>query len=554
MEFMTVKAGGRKYKVPVAYLTEGNPSAQVQSSVTLTFNSYNQPYLEITNTGEGILIWDVVSMPDWIVIDAEKVELRGIYIAPNSGYNIPLVVIPGPRSGMLTGKIILLTNDKDHSSVTVNVTADMGTPKLSLYSNVVTLPFTSASATLTFNNEGNGILSWEFENIPDWMTVTPSKGMNNPYAYKEISISCDRTMLQPGQNTAVIRLKTNDNNHPSSNITVFAYAPGSGDNIRTVEGDIMDAVFNTQTNILYYVTSAPNMFVAYDAEARKVLNEVQLSKAPVCFAISEDWTKAAVGHNGLISAIDVSGNTLLASYEVNYSVNDIAWGENDWFCFTQNGGSFSRLHWINLSDGTMYDDTNTHQVDGKSVVKKVPGQGYLIATRNATTPSGFIAYDVASKSVKSYSHMDLFNFWFSADGEYVFATNQNVYRTSASTGSNDTFNTTINPVGKINTGMQLYYGLQHVWHSNNYLWVLVKTSYSGDELTTLCQVEDNDYTLVSKIYYDLLYQADAQTTPVNLTAKYVFAKSDETELVVLTKGIGTSSWLVQFIPVGSIAP
>ena len=34
MDFMTVKADGKNYKVPVAYITEGNPTAQVQSTLT----------------------------------------------------------------------------------------------------------------------------------------------------------------------------------------------------------------------------------------------------------------------------------------------------------------------------------------------------------------------------------------------------------------------------------------------------------------------------------------------------------------------------------------
>jgi hypothetical protein len=554
VEFMTVKANEKTYKVPVAYIIEGNPVAQVQSTLSLTYSTYDNPHLEIQNAGEGILLWNIISMPDWLVLDTARLDSRGIYLIPNSGYNIPLRIKPGVNSGILTGKIVLSTNDKGHPAININVIADLGLPQLNLYTTLVNLSYTSTSANFNFSNNGNGILVWEFENIPEWITITPSSGINGPYTYGgNIIISCNRSLLSPGQNTAIIKLKTNDSAQPSSNITIIAYAPGNNANISSVDGSIADAFFNRNTNILYFVTSTPNKFVAYNVTSRTVLNEIPLSKAPTSFAISEDWAKAAVGHNGMISAINLSDNTVAATYDINYSVNDMAWGEGDWFCSTQNGGSFPPLHWINIADGTMYNTAGVgHGLDGKSVVKKVPGQGYLIASRNATSPSGFIAYDVASKSVKSYSHMDLHTFWFSENGEYVFATNLNVYRTSSSTSSNDTFDTDINPVGKINVGDQSYYGLQHLYHSNNHLWILKKTSYSADASTTLCQVEDNDYTFVRNIYYDLLYQPDAQTTPFNLTANYVFVNNEGTEIIVLSRGVSNSSWVMQFIPVSDL--
>lgn len=551
MDFMTVKAEGNNYKVPVAYITEGNPTVQVQSSVTLSYNTYGNPYLQIQNTGLGILIWKINSMPDWLVVDSARVESSGLYISQYNSYNIPLIIKPGKSSsGSLTGTIVLLTNDKAHPSVTINVATDLGTPQLSIYTNTITFSSTETSKALTFSNYGNGLLVWEFKDIPAWLTITPSSGIYNPYtSYGNIIFSCDRTKLSPGQNTAIVNLKTNDSSHSSYSITVTAAAPGNNANTRAIDGNITDAVFNKNTNTLYYVTSAPNKFIAYDVTARTVLHEIALSKAPTCFAISEDWTKAAVGHNGSISAINLSSNTVSATYTLDYSVHDIAWGENDWFCYTQNGGSFSSLHWINTASGTVYDDTDKYSLDGSTIIKKVPNQAYLIATRNSTSPTGFFAYDIATKSKKSYSHMDLTNFWMSEDGLYIFARDLNIYRTTSSTGSTDTFDADINAIGKINFTNGNNYGLNFLYHSNHYLWIIQNDSYSSDTSTSIYQFEDNDYTLVKKYAYDLLYQPDGQTNSFNVTANYVFANNQGTEISVLCKGTGNSSWIIQFIPV-----
>ena len=43
MDFMTVKADGKNYKVPVAYITEGNPTVAVQSAVTISYSMLGYP-------------------------------------------------------------------------------------------------------------------------------------------------------------------------------------------------------------------------------------------------------------------------------------------------------------------------------------------------------------------------------------------------------------------------------------------------------------------------------------------------------------------------------
>lgn len=549
IDFMTVKADGKNYKVPVTYITEGNPKVLVQNSLTLSYSVYSYASLQIQNTGLGILMWNVTSMPEWLAVDTSRLETNGQFIAQNNSYNIPLKFkIDKNITGSLTGKIVLSTNDKDHPSVSVNVSIDLGTPQLSINTNTINFSSSETSKTLSLSNYGNGMLIWSFENIPEWLTITPSSGIYNPYTYyNNIIFSCDRSKLSPGQNTATVKLKTNDNNYSSYDITVTAIAPGNNANIRPIEGNIIDALFNKNTNTLYFVTNSPNKLIAYDVTSKAILHEIALSKAPTCFAITENWTKAAVGHNGYISAIDLSNYTVSATYSLDYSVYDIAWAENNWFCFTQNGGSFSSLHWLNTADGTKYDDTDKYSLDGSTMIKKVPNQPYLIATRGGTSPSGFFAYSIATKSKKSYSHMDLSNFWMSEDGQYIFARDLNIYRTSSSTGSSDTFDADINSIGKIKFNSTNNYGINFIYHSNHYLWIIQNDSYSSDSPVSIYKFEDNDYTQVKKYYYDLVYQPDTQTSSFSVKANYVFANNEGTEISVLSKGTSNNTWIIQFV-------
>ncbi len=550
MDFMTVKSEGKDHKVPVAYISEGNPNVEVESSIEITYSNFNYNYLRIQNTGLGVLMWNIVSMPDWLAIDSSRLEPTGFIIMQEHSYDLPLTLKKGENfSGNLTGNIVLVTNDKAHPTVSINATAELGDPSLNITTNVIILTTSEPSKSLSFSNYGSGLLTWKFENIPDWLTISPSSGLNSPYfSSGDVVFSFNRDKLSPGQNTSVIHLKTNDSSHLTYTITVTAVAPGNNENIRSINGNIIDVVFNKNTNTLYYVTSLPNKLVAYDVSTRAVLHEVALSKAPTCFAISEDWTKAAVGHNGSFSNINLSSFTVVSTYQSDFTVRDIAWASNEWYGYTQSGGSFTSLHWINTATGALYDDVD-NRLDGSSIVKKVPGQPYLIATRNGTSPSGFFAYDIATKSKKSYSHMDLTNFWMSEDGQYVFSQNSNIYRTTSSTGSTDNFDADINSIGKINFGTTNYYGIKFLSHSNHYLWLIQGDSYPATSSNLVYQFEDNDYTLVKQFACNTLYQPDEQTAAFTLQANYVFANNEGTEVSVLCKGTSNNTWIIQFIPV-----
>lgn len=550
LDFMTVMVAGISYKVPVGYIVEGNPKLALLSNVDLSYASYGNPVVQIRNEGRGILMWSVRSLPDWLVVDTAKLAFTGMYVSQYSAYDIPLKFVNIENiTGNLTGKMVIMTNDKEKARVEVNVTANFGTPSLNIYTNSIVYTSAETEKYISFSNYGNGILVWKFEDIPDWLTITPASGVSSSHStYDNIKFSCNRSKLMPGQNTAYVKLKTNDNYHLSHTITVTAVAPGNNNNIRSVEGNIIDVAFDNNSSILYYVTSAPNKLIVYDVHKKSQLNEVSLSKAPTCLAISEDGTKAAVGQNGTISGVDLLNNTVKV-YAVDYSVHDIAWAENDWFCFTQKGGSFSCLHWINTADGSVFDDSDKYSLDGSSIVKKVPSQPYLIATRNSSSPSGFFAFDIVAKSKKSYSHMDLTRFWMSEDGAYVFAGNTNVYRTSSSTGSTDTFDADINSIAKINFNGESGYGITFIHHSSPYMWIVANSNYSSSTATSIFKFEDNDYTMLKKIDYDRLYQPDTESSAIDISANYVFPNKEGTEIMALCKSLSNNTWVIQFVSV-----
>lgn len=548
---LLITAGGKKYAVPVYYITEGNPKAEVNPTFQISYNNYNNQ-LQISNTGDGILIWDIEAMSSWLTVDMNQFDQSSLILGQGSSASIPFILDAEKvvQSGS-TGIIILKTNDKNNPMIQIAVTADLGTPHLTIYSYNLPIDFgTSAtSKTLNFSNNGNGILTWRFEGLPDWLTISPSSGITYGYSGPEITFTCDRSKLEPGTNSATVYLKSNDTANPSYPISVLARKPGVNANVHALEGNIVDAKYDKNTNTLYYVTSQPNKLVVYDVTTKTASHEIALDKAPTCMAISEDFTKAAVGHGGMISAIDLNNYSITKTFEYGYSIYDMEWAKGDWFCYTKAGTYMNNLLWINISTSeTAESDDN--QMDEGTYLKKVPQQPYVIAARRFTSPSGITVFDIDTKLEKSYRHQSIGNYWFTSDGQYTFESNMNVYRTSAIVDPSGKNLEYITAIGKLQYPGDNYYPIPWLDYcqATHSIFGLKNKDYQTIS-SQIYQFEDNDYTLVNTYMYDNYYQPDAQSTAYEVEAHYIFANSSGTELSVLRKGIDNDNWSIEFIPV-----
>ena len=556
LDKIKVTAGSRTFFVPVAYINEGTPQIRVEKTLSIDYSSYdNSLYLEIRNTGDGILLWDVVSMPSWLSVDWGYFYPSETILLQNSSSRLLFVFnLEAALTKGLEGNIVLKTNDKNNPLVTISVKVDLGTPELRLWeieNNQIDFGAAQNSKTLRISNWGDGMLVWSLKELPEWLTASPTNGIYLAYtSYDNIEFTCDRTKLQPGLNSATIYLTSNDPVNPSYPITVTARTPGDNANVRALEGNVVDATFDKDAGILYYITSLPDKLVAYDVTTKTVLREIILSKMPTSFAITEDRAKAMVGHNGMVSMVNLQNYSVTRTLELDYSVYDVAWAKDDWFCLTKAGSSFSRPLWINAETSEIVTTNDQQLLDGASIVKKVPSQQYVIASRMQTSPNGLIVYDASTKLLKSYSHIDFGDFWFSEDGRYTFSRDGNVYRTSSATNSDDKFNNEINSIGQLGGSSNSYFYSFWIDHSSssNSIWALSYNIYA-EPTSNIYRFEDNNYTLVKTYAYSDLYQPDDHTVYYEVMAHYVFANKAGTVLSVLRKGIDNNNWSIEFIQV-----
>ncbi|GHU62251.1 hypothetical protein FACS1894123_02860 [Bacteroidia bacterium] len=528
-----------KCTVQVSYINEGNPRIETVNSINFSYN--DQPSITVHNTGEGILIWKIVEIPEWLTVDFSSEQ--AYLLSPNSeGYVYFIFSMGFMPSENLSGKIKIRSNDKKQEELVVDVNVNFGNPVLHFYQNEIDFERTETSRVIEFSNQGNGILTWSFENCPEWLTFSEMSGTINPYTWINLTLTCNRDLLPAGEQSVVVNLKTNDKNNPVS-ITIKVRGSQSNSNyIVGIDGTIVDAWFD-KTDLLYLATTKPNKLLAYDTQNHQIFREVNLSKAPTCFSVSEDGRKTIVGHGGMISSINMDNFSVTKTTEVEQYIFDIEWGADDWVCYTVgNGVQWTNIYWVNLLTNAREIGEQTYE---NCMIKKVPHKNYILGSE-VNLSNGIYLFDINTRKRTT----DIFNsfgyFWFSADATYIFDSWKHVYRTSTIVEQKNT-----SSIDQLTYNFNNATWIDHNTKTNS-LWIvpsLYPFPYNTD--AEVLQLEATDYTLVKTYNYDNYYRAtNGIDYPVQ--ARYVFVNSAGTELMVV-KGVFNdyspgNAWAIEHIP------
>ncbi|MCL1937452.1 MAG: hypothetical protein FWF52_03530 [Candidatus Azobacteroides sp.] len=542
--YMTLSvAGTGNVVIPILYITEGNPVIETSNSLMISYDyggSYNG-ILSIKNAGQGILLWNILEYPQWLIVSNNNGMMYGYSsILPyNAEETVYVTFDPNvPFQEGLSGKLVIGSNDKNKPEVEVEIQMDLGNPAFYSYF-VPTLDFGRTETTLPFefSNQGNGILAWTIEGCPEWLSVSRTSGYSYPYSWDNLTFTCNRGLVPSGVNTITIYLKTNDKDNLSLPIAVTAsnYVANSND-VKAIEGNVTDVRLDRQSDILYFTTSQPNRFVAYDIKNRTIAREISLNYAPTCFSLSEDGRNAVIGHSGYVSSIDMDRFSVTKTIEVNHIVSDIEWAKDGWCCYTENSMQWSYLYWINLNTNEASENGSLY---GGCMLRKMPNQDYIMASE-VNLSSGVYIFDISTRNKKYDDFIYVGNFWFSEKGTYLFS-GENIYRTSSFFTQDYS---SISPIGRFSPAPNRVFWVDHHEAKHN-VWILSSPSdyYSDENPRNILQYEDNDYTRKAVYCFDNLYGSRL------VQAQYVFANNAGTELVVLRNAIYDVMWSLEFVPI-----
>jgi len=139
---------------------------------------------------------------------------------------------------------------------------------------------------------------------------------------------------------------------------------------------------NKQSDILYLITNQPNRLLVYDVKNRTIIHEIQLTHSPNCFSLTEDCSKAVIGHSGYITIVDLDNFSVIKTVDVPHIIHNIEWGKDDWCCYTVPNVQWTSLYWVNM---TTNEKNNFDQIYGNCKIRKIPNQDgtELVVIKNA---------------------------------------------------------------------------------------------------------------------------------------------------------------------------
>jgi len=142
--------------------------------------------LSVSNTGNGILLWDVVEHPEWITVNSNTTAGFSYdhILAPNSkNTSIYLSLdIEKINFNSLSERLLIASNDKKRPVTEVSIDLDLGNPSLRCNINTIDLNNNEDYNNFYFYNTGDGVLLWRIEDCPEWLTLSATSGYMTYYS------------------------------------------------------------------------------------------------------------------------------------------------------------------------------------------------------------------------------------------------------------------------------------------------------------------------------------------------------------------------------------
>lgn len=282
--------------------------------------------------------------------------------------------------------------------------------------------------------------------------------------------------------------------------------------------DVVDAEFSKALNALVMVSSWPqNMLRVRDA-ATGAEKTLALNKVPLAVSLSPDGSKAAIGHDALITYVDLAQLGVVGApapklLNLSTAAGDlVADGRGKVHVFPA-GSQWADVHSVDVATNT---ETKVWTMTyAGSRARLHPAGDKVYSANNGLSPSDIQAYDVSASPLVSLGDSPYHgqyamcgNLWFSEDGATLYTACGNTFRSSFVAGQDMVYAGAMVLGGTI--PISYWYEIQSLSHRA-----------AAKEIALIDQsiYECRDYTGQAKCYSHLnLYDSDF----LNRTAQFLF--------------------------------
>lgn len=451
------------------------------------------------------------------------------------------------------GNIVIDINDVGFLSLVVAF-SDYGTPTLQCSTSSLNFD-SSNNLTFTIANISDGFLLWNITGLPDWLTLSSTSGVLGTGNSISISASLNADKITSGQElTGSLQINSNSGSAPFNialHVPTITTIPLSDTKIT---GIVTDAEYYQKTGVMAICTKSPNSLILFNTST-KTFNTIGLSMTPNCVSVSEDGHNAVIGYSvAYVSYIDLDNSRILKNYAINCIPFDIVLGDNFWCYIAPATGQNIDLVNLNLDSGQLISCNNLNRMYEKTIIKKVPGQPFMMGTCTALSPSGIETYNIskgiANDTIGHY-HVDAGNLWISEDAKKVYTQGKKVYLFQ----KQDILYHFDTPsiYGQIETGMNYISGFDECQAINSF-FITYYSTYSPSGYPGV--IEQFNTTNLNKIksYTVSPVSTDGSATKYLTDARYIFVNEEGSELYALKNlkvNYNRDFWTIEKFIIGS---
>ena len=411
------------------------------------------------------------------------------------------------------------------------------------------------SKVLTIRNTGNANLTFQFKEIPGWLTFSTLQGMLYPGQSTDITLVVNRNNLEENEYSAIVQIQ---NNTPQGNYGLLVKMKVSNltnpENTKAIQGQVTDSEYNKITNQLLVTTQIPNQLIIFST-SDNTQTIIPLDKSPNCISISEDGNTAVIGYNlAAVSKVDLQTKTLTKTIETDCIPFDIVLGDNDWCYLMPETGNFEYLRSLNLKTSQLVKSTKYGNIYAKMTIRKVPGKPYLLGSNTQVSSNGLIIADISNGNARDtmpYWFIDTNNFWLSPKGEKIYTGVKNIHRTPAFT-TTETYFYNLDIIGTLKPQKENIVWVDHCEATNTIFMAESSRYYESVPYSVIEQIDAGNYNF-KKLIEPAKYVTtiNGNKSAYKTIVKFVFANSSGTQIYVVKNVLEeykTQAWSMEVIP------
>lgn len=322
------------------------------------------------------ITWSLTYKPDWVVIN------------PTSGYvgNDPIYVIALTSNLLpqtLIDKIVITTlTGKIEIPVTLTITTSTAV-QLNLLSHI---DYHENSRQFTIKNNSNQPANWQLEPSATYLEVTPASGTLNAGQSIPLTLTINRSELDTKTYTEKLALKIGGVHNSDEHVTINNFREDKW----TIDGTVTDVEYDRLEDNLIIISD--NKLLKLHPET-KTTTSVTLSQSGSCVSVSKNGKYAVIGHNSLISLVDLTLMKIDKTYPTSADVGDVVFAPNNWVYVFPKGSGSTNIRCINLLDGMEMLSTGT-KIYGGTKARLHPSGDYIYGWRNGLSPFDAEKYDI----------------------------------------------------------------------------------------------------------------------------------------------------------------